>query len=142
MERGYIKLWRCIDDHEIFSRDNTCFIIFVKLCLLADWKSGSVTTGLNKLSAACNMSRSTVYSALGRLRKSNVIQTNVKRTSTTIYICNWRKYQHDVKQDTNETQLNFDTIQEARKRKRNNSINTKFLRKLQIKKKSEIYLGF
>ena len=114
MERGYVKLWRVIDQNELLENDNTAFVVFMKLLTRVDRKTGTYTTGRFKLATMCNMNPNTLYSALKRLEASTMIQQQSNRTSTTIHICNWWKYQQDVNNTPNERQPNVNTEQEKK----------------------------
>lgn len=114
MERGYVKLWRVIDQNELLENDNTAFVVFMKLLYRVDRKTGTYTTGRFKLAAICNMNPNTLYSALKRLEASTMIQQQSNKTSTTISICNWWKYQQDVNNTSNERQSTVNTEQEKK----------------------------
>lgn len=114
MERGYVKLWRAIDQNELLENDNTAFVVFIKLLYRVDRKTGTYTTGRFKLAAICNMNPNTLYSALKRLEASTMIQQQSNKTSTTITICNWWKYQQDVNNTSNERQSTVNTEQEKK----------------------------
>lgn len=117
MERGYVKYWRSIDDNELLDNDNTCYVIFGKLLTRVDRLTGTYTTGRNKLASICNMKPPTLYSGLKRLEASSIIQLQSSKTSTTIYICNWHKYQQDSINRASERQSTVITKQEKEKEK-------------------------
>ena len=114
MERGYIKLWRVIDQNELLENDNTALIVFIKLLTRVDRRTGSYTTGRKKLATMCNLNPNTLYSALKRLEASTIIQQQSNKASTTIYICNWWKYQQDDNKPSNGRQSTVNTKQEKK----------------------------
>ncbi len=130
MERGYIKLWRSIDQNELLENDNTAFVVFLKLLTRVDRHSGTYTTGRFKLAALCNLNPSTLYSALKRLEASSVIQQHSNKKSTTISICNWWKYQQDDNQTKNERPTSNITKQEKKEKEVNTSQSSDELRQL------------
>lgn len=114
MERGFVKLYRSIDQNELLENDNTAFIVFLKLLLRVDRRTGTYTTGRKKLANMCNLNPNTLYSALKRLEASTIIQQQSNTTSTTISICNWWKYQQDVNTSSNDRQSVVNTKQEKK----------------------------
>lgn len=125
MEKGYIKLYRAIDDNELLANDNTCFVVFLKLLTHANRLNGTYTTGRFKLASLCNLNPNTLYSALKRLEASTMIQQQSNRTSTSITICNWAMYQQDINNTSTIRQTNVNTKQEReREREINNTMST------------------
>lgn len=116
MERGYVKVYRSVDQNELLENDNTCFLVFMKLLLKANRVTGTYTTGRNKLAAMCNLNPNTLYSALKRLEASTIIQQQSSKTSTTITICNWWKYQQDGNSTSSHHQSTINTKQEKKKK--------------------------
>lgn len=114
MERGFVKLYRSIDQNELLENDNTALIVFLKLLLRVDRRTGTYTTGRKKLANMCNLNPNTLYSALKRLEASTIIQQQSNTTSTTISICNWWKYQQDVNTSSNDRQSVVNTKQEKK----------------------------
>lgn len=119
MERGYVKLYRSIDQNELLENDNTALIVFIKLLTRVNRLNGKYTTGRKKLASACNLNPSTLYSALKRLEASTIIQQQSNKTSTTISICNWWEYQQDVNKTSNKLQSTVNTKQEKKKKDNN-----------------------
>ncbi len=111
-ERGFVKLWRSIDQNELLENDNTALIVFTKLLTRVNRHTGSLTTGRYKLANACNLNPNTLYSALKRLEASTIIQQQSNSSSTTIYICNWDEYQQDVNSSSTVRRGGVNTIQE------------------------------
>lgn len=114
MERGYVKLWRSIDQNELLENDNTAWVVFTKLLVRVDRKTGSYTTGRKKLANICNLNPNTLYSALKRLEASTILQQQSNKVSTTITICNWWTYQQDVNKMSNDRQSTVNTKQEKK----------------------------
>ena len=133
MERGYVKLWRSIDQNELLENDNTALIVFIKLLTRVNRLSGAYTTGRYKLANICNMNPSTLYSALKRLEASTIIQQQSNTTSTTITICNWWEYQQDVNSSSSERRSGVNTKQEKKE-----NIDTKVSIMSGSKKEAEI----
>ena len=114
MERGYVKLWRSIDQNELLENDNTALVVFTKLLTRVNRLNGTYTTGRYKLANICNMNPNTLYSALKRLEASTIIQQQSNTTSTTITICNWWEYQQDVNSSSSERRGGVNTKQEKK----------------------------
>lgn len=121
MERGYIKLYRSIESNDLFIRDKTSLLVFIYILISADWKTGELKTGRKVLAAKCNLNPSTTYASLKRLQKMNMISMRSNNQMTTIYICNWRKYQMDDNNGVNAQSIENDTIQEVRSKKNKNN---------------------
>jgi len=114
VERGYVKLWRSIDQNELLENDNNAFIVFTKLLTRVNRFTGSYTTGRNKFAVVCNMRPTTLYGVLKRLESSSVLRLQGDRNSTTIFICNWHEYQQDADRNSNEARSEPVTIQEKK----------------------------
>lgn len=121
MEKGYVKLYRAIDENELLANDNTCYVVFCKLLTHVDRTTGTYRTGRYKLAAICNLNPNTLYSALKRLEASTMIQQDSNSTSTCISICNWWKYQQDSNSTATERRRTVNTKQE---REREEEIDT------------------
>lgn len=113
MGNGWVKLWRSIDDNELLSDDNTCYIVFTKLLTRANKQTGAFTTGRHKLASICNLKSSTVYYALKRLESSAMVRQQTDSRKTTIYICNWSKYQQQTDSTINRHRADIGTKQEG-----------------------------
>lgn len=124
MERGYVKLWRSIDQNELLDNDNTAFIVFMKLLTKVDRHTGSYKTGRFKLATMCNLRPSTLRDALKRLEAASVLRQQTDTKTTTIYICNWARYQQDDDSTPSARRRGNDTKQEREKEK-NNTIMSK-----------------
>lgn len=110
---GFVKLFRAINQNELLSNDNNSLVVFIKILTMVDRHTGSFTTGRYKFAAACNLKPSTLYGVLSRLESSTIIRQETNRNSTTIYLCNWWKYQQDTDRKSAGTRLKLDTIQEG-----------------------------
>ncbi len=89
----YIKLYRALLDHELLSNDNTAFVVFTKLLLKANWKTGTYRTGRMKLGLLTNLKATTAWAALHRLANEGALTLTTTGRYTDITICNWWKYQ-------------------------------------------------
>ena len=128
MERGFIKLYRSIDQNELLENDNTALIVFIKLLTRVDRRTGSYRTGRFKLANQCNLRPSTLRDALKRLEAATVIRQQSDSRATTIYICNWSKYQQND-DSTPSVQRRFDDTKQEREREREYSISKPRLEK-------------
>lgn len=122
MERGYVKLWRAIDQNELLDNDNNAYIVFSKLLTRVNRFTGAYTTGRNKFSSICNMKPSTLYGVLQRLERSSIIRLEGNTNSTTIFICNWATYQQDDDRSPNESRGGRVTIQEKKDKEKKKNI--------------------
>lgn len=93
MQDGWIKLHRKMLSNDALFRGGSTFPVFCLLLLLAD-RDGKVTTGRFELARWLKMNPNTVYKALKRLESLTTIEIKSNNKFTTIYICNWSKYQH------------------------------------------------
>lgn len=93
MNSGWIKLHRKILDNPELSSDNTACLLFVKLLLVTDKRTGTFTTGRFRLAELANEKPTTVYKALKRLEKWGMITVSSDNKRTTIYLCNYEQYQ-------------------------------------------------
>lgn len=116
MHDGWLKLYRSLLDHELLSFDNTAYILFTKLLLIADKNTGKYTTGRHRLSALTNMPESTAWGALKRLELHKIVRLQTDSSKTTILICNWTKYQGTADSRRTEARQQTDTKQEEEKK--------------------------
>lgn len=117
MDNGYIKLWRNLNKNEILANDNNALVVFIRLLTLVDRNTGSYITGRKKLAVFMNMNDRTLYGVLKRLERATMLQLNSNNNATTIYICNWHKWQQDSNSSATETQTKRNTKQEGEKEK-------------------------
>lgn len=90
---GWIKLHRLTLDNSLLANDNAAYIVFTKLLMCVNRKTGVYVTGRFKLSDLCNLKPTTAWKALKRLEKAEMVTLVSDNKKTTIYICNWGKYQ-------------------------------------------------
>lgn len=115
MEKGYIKLYRAIDENELLANDNTCYIVFMKLLTHADRTTGTYATGRFRLASICNLKPTTLYAALKRLESMTMIRQRSDNKMTRISICNWDKYQQPNDNGMTTLRRANDTKQEEEK---------------------------
>lgn len=90
---GWVKLHRQILDNEFLQNDVTSYIVFTKLLLYVDKKTGSRTSGRYVLESLTGLKGSTIYKSLKRLEKAGMVTQVSNNKYTTISICNWSHYQ-------------------------------------------------
>ncbi len=73
--------------------DEKAFCLFIKILLKADHKTGTLITGKLKLSKLTGYPKSTVYKALKRLEREDMISIESHREKSIISIKNWTKWQ-------------------------------------------------
>jgi hypothetical protein len=121
MMNGYVKFFRTVLDHELLANDNNAYIVFTKLLLRVDRKTGNYTTGRFKLAELTNLKPSTAWATLKRLKNHKMVTLRSDSRKTVIHICNWHKFQTDPDRlpDNNLTTNGQpdDTKQERRKKK-------------------------
>ena len=118
MNSGWVKLHRQILDNEFLSYDNNAFIVFTKLLLLADKKTGRYITGRYRFAEIMNLNPSTARNVLDRLCKQGLVDSTSDNKRTVISICKWKQYQQvkDSPEDSQRTTKGQpeDTKQELR----------------------------
>ena len=106
MHRGYVKLWRCVEDTGIMGQPSA-FYLYTYLLLKAthkpksfvvggavfDLQPGQVIVGRNKLSDDTGLSVQQIRTALEMLKKLSIISCRVTNKCTVISINNWDIYQ-------------------------------------------------
>ena len=141
MERGYVKLWRAIDQNALLENDNNSYVVFGKLLTRVNRHTGAYTTGRNKFSAICNMKPSTLYGVLQRLESSTIIRQESNTNSTTIYLCNWATYQQDDDRSSNVARRQPVTIQEKKEKKKENN-NKRKNKEMSLVKKDDFDIAY
>lgn len=111
MDRGYIKVWRKIQDWEWY-KDTQTFGFFVYLMMEANYKDsrymgfeiprGALVCGRKRLSEDLGLSERTVRTLLTRLKSTNEITIKTTSRFSIVYIANYNKYQDKT---TNETTI-------------------------------------
>lgn len=111
MHRGYVKLWRCIEDSGLVGQP-TAFYLYSYLLLKATHKPKSVVVGgsvfnlepgeavigRNKISEATGLSVRQVRTALELLKKMYIIASRTTNKCTIVSIVNWDTYQGNQEQ--------------------------------------------
>jgi len=95
MDKGYIKIWRKIEDNKFLCHDNNAYVVFTKLLTYCNYKTGEYDTGRFVLAELTNLNPSTLYKVLIRLEDNRLVTLKSNNKYTTISICNWTKYQSD-----------------------------------------------
>lgn len=107
MHRGYVKLWRCIEDTGLMGQPSA-FYLYTFLLLKATHKPksfvvggavfylqpGQVIVGRNKLADDTGLSVQQIRTALELLKKLSIISCKVTNKCTVISINNWDTYQN------------------------------------------------
>lgn len=110
----YIKTYRSLLDNDLLANDNTSYIVFTKILLRVNWKTGVLRTGRKKLGLMTNLKDTTAWASLHRLANDGMLTLRVTGRYTDIHICNWDKYQSDVDRPVDssvrETRQPNDTI--------------------------------
>lgn len=92
MNNGWVKLHRKVLENIDLMNDDTAFLVFIKLLLMANSK-GEVAESGRDLAERLGIKYSTLYKALKRLNEYAIIKQVSKHRITVIYICNWSNYQ-------------------------------------------------
>lgn len=119
-----MKLYRSIDQNELLENDNTAYVVFTKLLTRVDRRTGAYRTGRIKFAHICNLRPSTLRDALKRLEAATMLRQESDSKATTIYICNWWKYQQDDDSRPSADRQATDTKQE-REKEREYTISTR-----------------
>lgn len=102
MVRGWVRIWRKIEDNDII-RDAVALQIFMFLLVKVDKTTGEKRIGRFWMSDALNLNPSTFYKGLKRLEKKYKIVTLTSNNKfTTIRLINWHKYQGTSKTVTQD----------------------------------------
>lgn len=119
---GYVKFFRTVLDHELLANDNNAYIVFTKLLLRVDRKTGNYTTGRFKLAELTNLKPSTAWGTLSRLKNHKMVTLKTDSRKTVIHICNWHKFQTEpdslLDSQPTASRQPADTKQEERREKR------------------------
>lgn len=136
MERGYLKVWRKIEDSQSYNRSALHRAILLTIFVKANWKGGffcgravapgQIATSIKSLAEELREPRTNVMRALRDLEKDGVINLeNVGNKWTMITLVNWSAYQAQdeksgqpaVNQRSTSGQP-VDTIKEGKKERR------------------------
>jgi hypothetical protein len=100
---GWVKLHKQIIENDFLQNDMSAYVLFTKLLLVVNTKTGVYTTGRFKLSQLSGLKPTTAYNTLLRLEKSGMVTQESNNRFTTVSICNWKKYQgRDDSSDDNQ----------------------------------------
>ena len=108
MHRGYVKLWRCIEDTGLVGQP-TAFYLYSYLLLKATHKAksvvvsgavfnidaGQIVIGRNKLADETGLSVQKVRTALELLKKLSIITCKSTNKCTVVSLVNWDIYQNN-----------------------------------------------
>ena len=118
----YIKMYRALLDHSLLANDNTAYIVFTKVLLKANWKTGTYRTGRKKLGLLTNLKDTTAWQALKRLENDGALTLVSTGRFTDITICNWWKYQGESEKTVDSSSAHDkqpnDTKQEQKNKER------------------------
>ena len=115
MHRGYVKLWRCIEDTGLIGQP-TAFYLYSYLLLKATHKAksfvvggavfnldaGQVLIGRNKLADETGLSVQKIRTALELLKKLSFITCKSTNKCTIVSIVNWDTYQQRQPEDNHQ----------------------------------------
>src|SRR3990167_6049540 len=92
---GWVKLHLKTLDNEVWLHDPTAWRVFEYLLLKAyvGKPQGTVTTTRGQMAQALFINNDTLWSALLRLKKRQMVNSTSNNRFTTISICNWSSYQ-------------------------------------------------
>ena len=104
MERGYLKVWRKIEDSQSYNRSALHRAILLTIFVKANWKGGffcgrtvapgQIATSIKSLAEELREPRTNVMRALRDIEKDGVINLeNVGNKWTMITLVNWSTYQ-------------------------------------------------
>lgn len=93
MNDGWVKLHRKLLDNEVLKHDLSAYVVFTKLLLVTNRKTGRYITGRYMLSELTGLKPTTGYRALQRLAESKMVTLEPNNKNTVITICNWHSYQ-------------------------------------------------
>lgn len=126
---SFVKFYRQLLDNDFLIRDNNAYLVFTKLLLRVNWKTGSITTGRYKFGLLVNLKPTTAYATLRRLENAQMVTLVSDRSSTKITVVNWKKFQSSDTSDDNSmttSRQQNDTINKNKRRKEEKN-NTKVL---------------
>ena len=93
MKDGWIKLYRKLLDNEFLRKDGNAFIVFIRLLLIVDRKTGQWAGGRFQLSELTGLKPTTVRKSALRLQNAKMVTLSSNTKYTTFSICNWANYQ-------------------------------------------------
>lgn len=90
---GWIKFHKKTIENEMWRNDRTAWHIFEGLLMIVKTETGSWSGGRLQMSQLFGIKDTTIYKALLRLQKANMVTLSSNNKFSTIHICNWKKYQ-------------------------------------------------
>ena len=104
MERGYLKVWRKIEDSQSYNRSALHRAILLTIFVKANWKGGffcgrtvapgQIATSIKSLAEELREPRTNITRALRDIEKDGVIKIeNVANRWSLITLVNWQSYQ-------------------------------------------------
>lgn len=92
--KGYVRLYRQVEENEFLMLDDKAFIVFTKLLLFVGREKGQWAGGRRQLAKRMNMNDNTLYKVLKRLEDNRLIAITSNQRYSIYHICNWHKYQN------------------------------------------------
>lgn len=92
--KGYIRLYRQLEENEFLMLDDKAFIVFTKLLLFVGREKGQWAGGRRQLAKRLNINDNTLYKVLKRLEEQQLISITSNQRYSIYHICNWHKYQN------------------------------------------------
>lgn len=99
LQNGWIKLHRKLLDNPLFKKDANALLVFVKLLLIVDRKTGSYNIGRFQMAELTGLKPTTAYKVLKRIEKHEMVTLRSNNKYTTISICKWKSYQDTSNSD-------------------------------------------
>lgn len=100
MSEYWVKLYIKSLDNEVFQYDYTAWHVF-EFCLMRSYPSGSFRTSRAEMAEYLHINPNTLYSALRRLEKHEMVNIASNNRFSTISICKWGEYQGPVNSPVN-----------------------------------------
>jgi hypothetical protein len=93
MDQGWVKSHRKMLDNIFLMKDNNAYLVFTKLLLLVNKKTGQIAAGRNQLGEMMNIKPRTLYDVLLRLESQHMIEVDSNSRYSIITISKWNEYQ-------------------------------------------------
>jgi hypothetical protein len=118
MDRGYIKLWRKLQDNKAIYHDSNCLALLIHLLFMAEWKegrkvwfngkelplmTGQLTTGRKQLAVSVGLSERNIRTCLDKLTKMEIVTIETTSKYSLITILNWETYQQTKDKNDQQT---------------------------------------
>ncbi len=142
-DRGYIKLWRKLDESDLFRRHTGAFMVFCHILMNAVYKEhkmylggqsvtlppGTYITSIKRIGSHLNLTDMKVRHAVKYLVATEIVTKKTTNKYTIFYVQNWAKYQSNeenvTSKVTNEQQTNNKRVTTNKERKKERSNNKK-----------------